>query len=295
MPTMTSAADLRAAARRGEWRGTTAGHCPAYQQANLAILPMEAVVEFAAFCTRNPTPCPIIEITPPGDPEPARSAPGADLRTDLPGYRIYRKGKLAEQRGDIRDLWRDDLVAFLLGCSFTFEHALVEAGVPPRNVERDTMVSMFVSNLACVPAGRFHGPMVVTMRPIPEAQVDLVRELSSRAVGPVPPRPRRTDPHRQPEGDRDQRLEPARLRRTCSDLREGDTRLLGLRRDAASGRGESPRGTHDHPRARADVLDGPAPRGGAAILTPTRTKFTSYPRVAHSNFRLQWTRPSARL
>jgi len=75
-PTMTSAADLRAAARRGEWRGTTAGHCPAYQQANLAILPMEAAVEFAAFCTRNPTPCPIIEITPPGDPEPARSAPG---------------------------------------------------------------------------------------------------------------------------------------------------------------------------------------------------------------------------
>lgn len=180
MPTMTSAADLRAAARRGEWRGTTGGHCPAYQQANLAILPMEAAVEFAAFCTRNPTPCPIIEITPPGDPEPARSAPGADLRTDLPGYRVYRKGKLAEQRGDIRDLWRDDLVAFLLGCSFTFEHALVEAGVPPRNVELDTMVSMFVSNLACVPAGRFHGPMVVTMRPIPEAQVDLVRELSAR-------------------------------------------------------------------------------------------------------------------
>jgi uncharacterized protein YcsI (UPF0317 family) len=168
MPVMTSATDLRAAARRGEWRGTTAGHCPAYQQANLAILPKEAAVEFAAFCTRNPTPCPIIEIMPPGDPEPARSAPGADLRTDLPGYRIYRKGELAERRGDIRDLWRDDLVAFLLGCSFTFEHALVEADVPPRNVERGTMVPMFVSNLACIPAGRFHGPMVVTMRPIPE-------------------------------------------------------------------------------------------------------------------------------
>ena len=76
----------------------------------------------------------------PGDPEPARSAPGADLRTDLPGYRIYRKGELAEQRGDIRDLWRDDLVAFLLGCSLTFEHALIEAGVPVRNVECDTMV-----------------------------------------------------------------------------------------------------------------------------------------------------------
>ena len=113
MRVTTSAAELRAAARRGEWRGTTAGHCPAYQQANLVILPKETAVEFTAFCTRNPTPCPIIEITPPGDPEPARSAPGADLRTDLPGYRIYRKGELAEQRGDIRDIWRSDLVAFL--------------------------------------------------------------------------------------------------------------------------------------------------------------------------------------
>ncbi len=186
MPAMTSAADLRAAARRGAWRGTTGGHCPAYQQANLVILPQEAAVEFAAFCTRNPTPCPLIEITPPGEPEPVRSAPGADLRTDLPGYRIYRRGELAEQRGDIRDLWRDDLVAFLLGCSLTVEHALIEAGVPVRNVERDTMVSMFVSNLACVPAGRFHGPMVVTMRPIPAAQVALVRELSARYLSSSP-------------------------------------------------------------------------------------------------------------
>src|SRR5262245_49568277 len=117
---------------------------------------------------------------PPGDPEPVRSAPGADLRTDVPGYRVYRKGELAEKRPDIRDLWRDDLVAFLLGCSFTFEHALVEAGVPLRNQARGTIISMFVSNLACVPAGRFHGPMVVTMRPIAQEQVDLVRELSSR-------------------------------------------------------------------------------------------------------------------
>lgn len=180
MRAMTSPADVRAAARRGAWRGTTGGHCPAYQQANLVILPQEAAEEFAAFCTRNPIPCPIIEITPPGNPEPVRSAPGADLRTDLPGYRIYRKGELTEQRGDIRDLWRDDLVAFLLGCSFTFEHALIEAGVPVRNVERGTTVPMFISNLACVPAGRFHGLMVVSMRPIPAAQVALVSELSAR-------------------------------------------------------------------------------------------------------------------
>ena len=88
MPTsrvITSPAEMRATARRGAWRGSTGGHCPAYQQANLVILPKEAAAEFAAFCTRNPKPCPILEITPPGDPEPARSAPGADLRTDLPG------------------------------------------------------------------------------------------------------------------------------------------------------------------------------------------------------------------
>ena len=177
---IASPAEMRAAARRGEWRGCTGRQCAAYQQANLVILPKEAAVEFAAFCTRNPKPCPLIEITPPGDPEPARSAPGADLRTDLPGYRIYRGGELVEQRGEIRDLWRDDLVAFLLGCSLTFEHALMDAGVGVRNVERGTLVPMFVSNLTCRPAGRFHGPMVVTMRPIPEAQVQLAGELTAR-------------------------------------------------------------------------------------------------------------------
>jgi uncharacterized protein YcsI (UPF0317 family) len=177
---LAAPAELRALARSGEWRGTTGGHCPAYQQANVVILPADAAMEFAAFCTRNPIPCPIIEITPPGDPEPARSAPGADLRTDVPGYRVYRNGALAEKRGEIRDLWRDDLVGFLLGCSFTFEHALVEAGVAPRNVEMGTMVSMFRSGIECVPAGRFHGPMVVTLRPVAREKVELVRELSAR-------------------------------------------------------------------------------------------------------------------
>src|SRR5262245_56603859 len=175
-----SAAEMGALARRGEWQGTTGGHCPAYQQANMAILPKEAAAEFAAFCTRNPRPCPLIEITPPGDPEPARSAPGADLRTDVGGYRVYRDGKLMEKRKDIRDLWRDDLVAFLMGCSLTFEHALVEAGVPVRNIECDTTISMFTTNITCRSAGRFHGPMVVTMRPFAESQVQLVSGLSAQ-------------------------------------------------------------------------------------------------------------------
>jgi uncharacterized protein YcsI (UPF0317 family) len=175
-----SAAEMRALARRGEWQGTTAGHCSAYQQANLVILPKEAAPEFAAFCTRNPKPCPLIEITPPGDPEPARSASGADLRTDVGGYRVYRKGQLTEQRKEIRDLWRDDLVGFLLGCSFTFEHALIDAGIGVRSIERGTIISMFTTNVPCRPAGRFHGPIVMTMRPVPESQVERVRELSGR-------------------------------------------------------------------------------------------------------------------
>ena len=132
--------------------------------------PQGGCPEFAAFCTRNPKPCPLIEITPPGDPEPARSAPGADLRTDVGGYRVYRNGELIEQRKEIRDLWRDDLVAFLLGCSHTFDHALIEAGVGVRNVECNTTVSMFITNVACRPAGRFHGPIVMTMRPIPKGK-----------------------------------------------------------------------------------------------------------------------------
>lgn len=172
-------AELRLIARRGAWLGSTAGHCPGHQQANLVVLPNEAAAEFAAFCARNPKPCPVIEVTPPGDPVPAAAAPDADLRTDLPGYRVYRDGELAERCGDIRSLWRDDLVAFLLGCSFTLEHALVDAGVPLRSVERHSTVPMFVSNLACAAAGRFHGPMVVTMRPIPVLQVDLIRALSA--------------------------------------------------------------------------------------------------------------------
>ncbi len=178
--TAVSAAALREAARRGLWQGTTAGHCPGQQQVNVVILPRDAAIDFAAFCTRNPRPCPLIEILPPGDPEPIRSAPGADIRTDIAGYRVYREGRLAEQRGDIRDLWHDDLVTFLLGCSFTFEHALIEAGIGVRNVARQSRVSMFASSLQCVPAGRFHGPVVVSMRPIPVAQVEQVTALSAR-------------------------------------------------------------------------------------------------------------------
>ena len=177
---LTDPVELRSLARRGEWRGSTAGQCPSYQQANLVVLPAALAAEFASFCSRNPKPCPLIEILPPGEFRPALSAPAADLRTDVPSYRVYESGELADRPLDILALWREDLTGFLLGCSHTFEHALAEAGVRLRHVECGTTVPMFVSNLACVPAGRFHGPMVVTMRPVPAPRLPLVLELSAR-------------------------------------------------------------------------------------------------------------------
>jgi uncharacterized protein YcsI (UPF0317 family) len=173
-------AELRQAARRGEWRQSTAGHCPAYQQVNLVVLPASLAAEFASFCSRNPKPCPVIEVLPPGEWRPALSAPGADIRTDVPGYRVYERGRLREKPDDLMSLWREDLTTFLLGCSHTFEHALSEAGVSLRHVENGTTVPMFLSSLPCQPAGRFRGRMVVTMRPIPPSQLPLVLEISAR-------------------------------------------------------------------------------------------------------------------
>jgi uncharacterized protein YcsI (UPF0317 family) len=172
--------ELRQAARRGEWRRSTAGHCPGHQQANVVILPAAMAAEFASFCSRNPKPCPVIEILPPGEWRPALSAPEADVRTDVPGYRVYERGHLREKPEDLLSLWRDDLVCFLLGCSHTFEHALSEAGVPLRHVERGTTVPMFLSSLPCRPAGRFRGRMVVTMRPVRPPLLPLVLEISAR-------------------------------------------------------------------------------------------------------------------
>ncbi len=166
--------------RRGAWDRPTAGVAPGYGQANLAILPRADAFDFLRFCTRNPRPCPLLEVLDPGDPEPRLTAPGADLRTDLPRYRVYRSGELVEETGDIRHLWRDDLVAFLIGCSFTFETPLLEAGVPVRHIECGCNVPMFRTNRPTVPAGRFHGPLVVSMRPVPAALVSVAVAVTAR-------------------------------------------------------------------------------------------------------------------
>ena len=171
---------VRIAARSGELHGITAGRASGYAQANLAILPRELAYDFLLFCQRNPKPCPLLEVTDTGSPEPRLTAPGADLRTDLPRYRVYRHGELVDEPAEISDLWRDDLVAFLLGCSYTFEAPLVEAGVPVRHLSCGRNVPMYRSNRACVPAGVFRGPLVVSMRAIPAGQLVRAVQVTSR-------------------------------------------------------------------------------------------------------------------
>ncbi|REK11393.1 MAG: putative hydro-lyase [Planctomycetota bacterium] len=176
-----TAAELRACVRAGAWTGPTTGLARGYVQANLVILPADAADEFAEFCRANPRPCPLLEQTAPGDPEPHDAAPGSDVRTDVPRYRVFRQGKLEPQEPtDIQHLWRDDLVSFLLGCSFTFENALVREGLPVRHIDQQRNVPMYRTNRACRPAGRFSGELVVSMRPYPPEAIERVSEVSGR-------------------------------------------------------------------------------------------------------------------
>ena len=174
--TMTPS-QFRALCRDGQWDRPTAGQVPGFVQTNLMVVPRDAAFEFLLFCQRNPKPCPVVEVVEAGVTEP-RSARGSDLRTDAPRYRIYRDGTLAEEVTDARPYWRDDLVAFLIGCSFSFEEALAEAGVPLRHVESGCNVPMYRTSRPCSPAGRFSGPLVVTMRPIPAEKVPLAVQIT---------------------------------------------------------------------------------------------------------------------
>jgi uncharacterized protein YcsI (UPF0317 family) len=164
--TWDSGSAVRAACRAGTLTGPTPGLAPGFVQANLVLLPMDWAFDFLLFCQRNPKPCPLLDVTEPGDPVPRSVAPDADLRTDLPAYRVWENGELVAEPTDIRDRWRNDLVGFVIGCSFTFENALLEANVPVRHIERGVNVPMYRTNVPCRPAGRFHGPLVVSMRPL---------------------------------------------------------------------------------------------------------------------------------
>jgi len=173
-------AEIRRRARAGELIGPTAGLALGFVQANLVVVPKELAFDFLLFCQRNPKPCPLLDVTEPGDSEPRQAAPGADLRTDLPRYRVFKNGDMVEEPTDLNNHWRDDLVGFLIGCSFTFESALLEAGLPVRHIETGVNVPMYRTNIACRPAGIFHGPMVVSMRPMTPHQALQAARVCSR-------------------------------------------------------------------------------------------------------------------
>ena len=143
------------------------------------IVPQALAFDFLLFCQRNPKSCPLIEVLEPGQRQP-RCAPGADLATDLPGYRVYRDGQLAQECADIAALWQDDWVSFLIGCSFSFEAALIEQGIGLRHIAQGRNVAMYRSNLPCVPSGPFQGQMVVSMRPIKSADVAKAVQISAQ-------------------------------------------------------------------------------------------------------------------
>src|SRR5436305_1837498 len=147
--THATGADVRRAARDGGFKDPTAGLALGYVQANLVVVPRELAFDFLLFCQRNPKPCPLLDVTEPGSPEPKHVAPGADLRTDLPRYCIYRNGELVDQPEGLHSVWREDLVAFLLGCSFTFESALLQSSVPIRHLELGCNVPMYRTNIMC--------------------------------------------------------------------------------------------------------------------------------------------------
>jgi uncharacterized protein YcsI (UPF0317 family) len=158
----------------------TAGMALGYVQANLVVVPRDLAFDFLLFCQRNPQPCPLLEVTDPGSPEPRGVAPGSDIRTDVPRYRVYHYGILVEEPMDLWDWWRDDLVSFLLGCSFTFENALLQAGIPVRHIEQGRNVPMYRTSISCRPAGAFHGPLVVSMRPLTTAQAEAAARICQR-------------------------------------------------------------------------------------------------------------------
>ncbi|SMC04654.1 Uncharacterized protein YcsI, UPF0317 family [Sulfobacillus thermosulfidooxidans DSM 9293] len=171
--------EARGLIREGQWVGPTSGIALGYVQANLVILRKDIARDFYTFCQLNPRPMPLLDMTEPGDPIPRNVAKDADLRTDLPRYRVYRQGVLVDEPTDLRALWEDDFVAFVLGCSFTTEHQLLEHGVRLRHLEQGRNVPMFKTAMPCHASQSFHGPLVVSMRPIERTQVSLAEEITS--------------------------------------------------------------------------------------------------------------------
>lgn len=185
MPSQTTtqahpAQQARAAIRSGEWTGQTSGLAEGHVQGNVVILPKALADDFLRYCQRNPKPCPLLAVGEPGQPALPALGHDIDIRSDVPQYRVWRRGEIVAEPTDVRDLWRDDLVSFVIGCSFSFEQALLEAGLPVRHIEQGRNVPMYRTSIATAEAGPFRGPLVVTMRPMRAAAAIRAIQVTSR-------------------------------------------------------------------------------------------------------------------
>jgi len=172
--------EARRAIREGLWQSPTAGLAPGFVQGNLAILPAALATDFMRFCQLNPKPCPLLAVGAPGDPCLPTLADDLDIRTDLVRYKVFKHGEVIDEPTDIDAHWRDDLVIFALGCSFSFEEALIEDGIELRHLTEGCAVSMYRTNIQTTPAGPFHGPLVVSMRPMKPADAIRAVQITTR-------------------------------------------------------------------------------------------------------------------
>ncbi len=170
----------RAAIRAGRYTSHTSGIARDHVQGNVVVLPQSLASDFLRFCQRNPKPCPVLAVSEPGDPMLPRLGADIDIRTDVPRYRVWRRGELIDEPTDIRKLWREDLVTFVIGCSFSFEQALLDAGLSLRHIDQNRNVAMYRTNIQTESAGPFHGPMVVSMRPLRAEDAIRAIQITSR-------------------------------------------------------------------------------------------------------------------
>jgi uncharacterized protein YcsI (UPF0317 family) len=177
---MMQGRDERRRIRAGDVTGPTSGLAPGNVQANLVVLPQALANDFLRFAQANPKPCPVLAVSEPGDPTFPALGGDLDIRTDLPRYRIWRHGELVDEPTDVTQVWRDDLVSFAIGCSFSFEEALIEDGIEVRHIACGSNVPMYRTSIPCVPAGVFHGPLVVSMRPLRPADAIRAVQITSR-------------------------------------------------------------------------------------------------------------------
>ncbi len=173
-------AEVRAAIRAGRWAQHTSGLARDHVQGNVVILPKALADDFLRYCQRNPKPCPVLAVSEPGDPMLRKLGADIDIRTDVPRYRVWQHGELVNELTDISAHWRNDLVTFVIGCSFSFEQALLDAGLSMRHIDQNRNVAMYRTNTATVAAGAFHGPLVVSMRPLKAAAAIRAIQVTSR-------------------------------------------------------------------------------------------------------------------